>query len=214
MHRVAILFLTTPFLAACAQEGALRMTAHASLGCSSTDYKDSRFSGSTDDGCGYKVVGRVGGGVMQPILDTPEKGEPVGGTRRPVNMLEAEAGYVRHGDMDFNGLWLGTSDRGTVKANGFILGAVYTRQISDRFDLFAGGGAHRWKVKENEVFGGVPESHDASGTSPYLDLGGRFWLNPNMAIRAAWERYFDIGVKDVTGKGDIDNLWLGLDYVF
>ena len=191
-----------------------RMTAHASFGCSSTDYKGGQFQGSTDDGCGYKLIGRIGGGVKQPIIDTPEKGEPIDSEGRPDNLLEAELGYVRHGNMDFNGLWLGTPDTGTIKADGFLLGLVYTRRLNDRFDLFASGGAHRWKVKENEVFGGMPESRSASGTSPYLGLGGRYWIRSNIAIRGSWERFVNVGDQGKTGEGDIDNLWLGIDYLF
>ena len=214
MQRIIILLLVTTFLTACAQTQSMRMSANASFGCSDTDYKDSRFIGSTDDGCGYKVVGRVGGGVMQPILDIPEKGEPLGSEGRPVNTLEAEAGYVKHGDMDFNGLWLGTPDTGTVEADGYILGLVYTRRITNALDLFAGGGAHWWDAEEREIFGGTPEYHDASGTSPYYGLGGRYWFHPSAAIRASWERYTDVGKTDVTGRGDIDNWWLGMDYRF
>jgi hypothetical protein len=190
------------------------MTASASFGCSNTDYKGESFTGSTDDGCGYKLVGRVGGGVMQPILDKPEKGEPVGSEGRPVNTIEVEAGYVKHGDLDFNGLWLGTPDTGTVEADGFLLGIIYTRRITSAFDLFAGGGAHWWDVEESEVFGGTPEQHDASGTSPYFELGGRYWLGPNAAIRASWERFTDVGKINETGEGDIDSWWLGIDYRF
>lgn len=216
MIRPTLLLVPVFILSACAsQPGAQKaaMTAHASFGCSNTDYKGSEFSGSTDDGCGYKLVGRIGGGVMQPLAP-PEKGEPVGNASRLDNMLEAEVGFVQHGTMDFNGLWLGTPNSGEVKAQGAILGAVYTRRINDRFDLFANGGAHWWKVKENEVFGGVPDHVEASGTSPYFGLGGRYWLNRNLAVRASWERYFDVGDTNVTGNGDIDNLWLGLDFTF
>ena len=216
MTRAPLLLVPVFVLSACAsQPGAqqAKMTAHASFGCSSTDYKGSEFSGSTDDGCGFKVVGRVGGGVMQPMAP-PEKGEPVGTAPRPDNMLEAEVGFVQHGTMKFDGLWSGVSDVGKIKADGAILGAVYTRRINDRFDLFANGGAHWWKVKEDEVFGGTPEHWEASGTSPYFGLGGRYWVNRNMAVRASWERFFDVGETGVTGQGDIDNLWLGLDFTF
>ncbi len=213
MKALAVLLLVAPFVVGCTKATSMKMTASASLGSSSTDYKDSRFSGSTDDGFGYKLAVRVGTDVKQ-LVGPPQKGEPVGSESRPDNFLEAEAGYVRHGEMDFDGQWLGTSDVGSIKADGFIFGVVYTRRITDRFDLFANAGAHWWDVKEKEVFGGIPESHDASGTSPYFGIGGRYWLTPSVALRAAWERFADVGKRDVTGNGDIDNYWLGIDYSF
>lgn len=191
-----------------------KMTAHASFGCSGTNYKGNQFSGQTNDACGYKLIGRVGGGILEPIIDTPVKGEPVGNEKRPTNMLEVEAGYVRHGDMEFDGLWLGVPDRGKIKAEGSILGVVYTRRINKQVDLFVNAGAHWWDVEEDEVYDGTPLHSEASGTSPYYGLGGRYWFHPRAAVRVSFERYTDVGEDGVTGEGDIDNVWLGIDYTF
>ena len=217
MFRIISLMLIALFVSACASEGAksMRMTANASFGCSSSNYKDkSVYQGSEDDSCGYKVVGRVGGGVMQPIRDIPEKGEPIDSGGRPVNTLEAEVGFVRFGDMKFDGIWGGFPDTGTIEANGIILGVVYTRRLSDEFDIFVSAGMNKWDVEESEVFNSVPYSSSSSGTSPYYGLGVRYWLHSNIGIRAAWRNYSSVGEKDQTGEGDIRNMSLGVDYLF
>ncbi len=214
MIKVFSMLCIALLVSSCTSTQSMKMTAHASFGCSSTNYKGSLYEGPTDDNCGHKLIGRVGGRVLDPILDTPVKGDPVDSSGRPTNMLEAEVGYVRHGDMKFDGLWDGIPDRGTIKADGYILGVVYTRRVNNRLDLFANAGAHWWDVEENEVYDGTPYRSEASGTSPYYGVGGRYWFHPRAAVRVSLERYADVGEDGVTGEGDIDSVWLGIDYSF
>jgi hypothetical protein len=213
-------FSSVAGIAGCAgQVQQQRMTASASYGCTDTNYKDNRFSGSVNDDCGYQVVGRVDAGkVLTPILDVPKK-EPVTNNgngsdaivQRPVNLFEFEIGYLNFGDTKFEGLFTGVSDAGTIKADGFLFGGVFNRKINNKSDLIFKVGVLHWNVEENEVYGGTPLSNEASGNSPYLGVGGRFWLNKRMAIRGEITRYFDVGKVNVTGEGDIDAIWIGLD---
>ena len=215
MYRIVSLVIIALFISACESGKSMRMTASAGFVCSSTNFKDtSVYQGSADDSCGHKIVGRVGGGVLQPILDKLEKGEPVDSEGRPLNTLEAEIGFVRFGDLEFDGIWGGSPDTGTIKADGLILGVVFTRRLGNEFDIFASAGMNQWDVEENEVFDGVPYSSSASGTSPYYGLGVRYWFNSNIGLRAAWRSYSSVGEKDKTGEGDITNMSLGVDYLF
>lgn len=215
MLKIVALIFSALLVASCSTaQKSMKMTANASFGCSGTNYKGTMYEGPTDDGCGYKLIGRVGTGVLEPIDNTQEKGEPIDSSGRPTNLLELEAGYVRHGDMKFDGLWGGVPDSGKIEADGYIVGVVYTRRVDSRLDLFANVGAHWWDVEENEVYDGIPLRSEASGTSPYYGVGGRYWFHPKAAVRASIERYADVGEDGVTGEGNIDSVWLGVDYSF
>ncbi|MDH3760649.1 MAG: outer membrane beta-barrel protein [Gammaproteobacteria bacterium] len=212
MVRIIALVLTAVMVCACAPGKVLRMTASGKIVCSDNDYKDSDvFDGSTDDDCGFGLIGRIGHGI--PFTETQDADGPVGSTR-PNNTMEFELGYLRQGDTEFDGLYQGTPDEGTIEADGLVLGLVYTRRISDKFDLFANYGIFDWEVEEEEEFGGIPESHDASGSSPYYGFGGRYWFMPKVSLRLGWNRFTDVGKSSETGKGDIDNWSLGVDYLF
>ena len=210
MTRLIVLFITALFFSTGAQSSAW----FASFALESSDsdaLKDERFSGDTTEGTGQSLTVRVIPSFLQPGGSSSSSASA---GRRPEQSFEIEAGHLQQGDLDFDGLFLGTPDTGTIEIDGTFIGLVYNRRFSENVDVFARYGSFSWDVDEEEVFGGIPESSDASGSSSYYGFGARYWVMPQLGVRVGWSRYNDVGETDETGRGDIKNMSIGVDYAF
>lgn len=170
---------------------AMRVHFGANVSSESTNYKSPEdFSGSIDDSVGFSVTAAF------PF-------QPWGA---------AEVGYVSLGDADFDGLFQGTPDTGTIEATGFRFGLIGALPISKRFALLGRVGGFAWEVEESEVFGGVPEPpFSDSGTDAYFGAGAQFGVSKRIDLRAEWIRYLGVGeVSGQTGDGDTDSVSLGV----
>lgn len=111
---------------------------------------------------------------------------------------------------------------GSVSANwkgkAWTLAAVGLLPVTDQFEVFGKLGAHRWDVdvSASAVGGGgaAAGSWSDSGSSWLYGLGASYSFTKNLAVRAEWERYQDVGDEDNTGKSDVDMWSLGIQYKF
>ncbi|NNE45861.1 MAG: outer membrane beta-barrel protein [Rhodothermales bacterium] len=155
--------------------------------------EDTAFEGDVDDG---KLGGLIA--VGYPVLP----------------FADVEVGYLKLGDVDFDGRYtfMGTqsTDVGTISGWGIRAGAVGRLPVPGRFTPLAKLGIVRWKLSEDEVFAGVPESHEASGIDPYFGLGVEVDLPSVLAFRVGWDYYTGIGDEDETGRGSANQVSAGL----
>jgi OOP family OmpA-OmpF porin len=139
--------------------------------------------------------------------------------------LGLEAGYVDLGetslDLDITALVPPSATPVTVNTvaavgvDGFTLNGVLAYPVNEQFDVFAKGGAFFWSADldvEATASGFPPEtfSDDDSGTDFTFGVGGRFYYNEYISLRAEWERYSGITDSD----GDVDLFSGGVEWHF
>ena len=118
--------------------------------------------------------------------------------------LAIDGGYQNFGRFDQTFDDAGTPIDISLKADGFTRGAIGSLAISDRFSLFARGGAFFWD--------GDAEINDVSAASPeetnfYYGAGARLALTEKLSVTADGSRY-DLDGTDSTIYS------IGLDYRF
>ena len=173
------------------KKSALKSYFGVAVSSDSTDYKNPDFfSGDVDDSTGYSIW------AGYPILP----------------YLAAEVGYTKIGDADFDGLWQGFDDQGTIKADGIRVSVLGAIPIGNRFSVFGRVGMYAWNVDESEVFDGVPESYSESGTDLIYGAGFQVMLTEKLLdLRAEWVRSEGVGeFGEGTGSGDTDSFSVGL----
>ena len=128
-----------------------------------------------------------------------------------------EVAFQHFGERDFDGtfLWEGDwyDDEGTISSYAIRATLVGTYPLQRGFSLKARVGPNYWNVQEDEVFAGVPESHDASGVSVDFGLGAGFMVTPNIEVAAIWDFYLGIGDENETGDGNANTFCLGIGYM-
>jgi len=135
--------------------------------------------------------------------------------------LAIEGGYANLGsykyNVDFKSPIAGNAFE-KIKVDGFDISAVGTLPVGQGFALLGKVGAFFSKTKVNATASTAlaSASDDAKATETNLlaGLGVQYSINKNLAIRAEWERFFNVGDNDTTGEGDVDLYSLGLNYRF
>ena len=155
------------------------------LGLAQTDFKDGRFVGNVDE---RDLSWQLDGGIKFG------------------RFAAAEVGYVELGETSFQGLFEGTPEVGTIDTKGYKLAVVGAIPLGQRFSVSAKAGAFRWKVEEDEIFNGIPESHVERGTDWLYGIGGQFNATQLIGVRLDWEHFLNVGNSATTGEGDIDAL--------
>jgi opacity protein-like surface antigen len=100
----------------------------------------------------------------------------------------------------------------------------------DRLDLFAKVGTFRSRLEATASLEGNIEFSGGSGERSratkrteqvgHYGLGMQYWVTPNLAIRAEWERYdsigkaFEVGGSGTTGQADTDAGFVGVSWRF
>ncbi|ANM30396.1 hypothetical protein ABI59_13670 [Acidobacteria bacterium Mor1] len=161
------------------------------------DFKGGQFSGnSSDDGNGFQV------GFVYKFSES----------------WGVEGGYADLGETDFDGTFLfngsPVSDVGNIEATAWEASALYEHDSEGKVAFLARIGAARFDVEENEIFGGVPEFSEASGTSPLIGVGATVDLAGRFGLRFEGRRYFDVGEVGETGEGDLDTFGVALTIGF
>ncbi len=111
-----------------------------------------------------------------------------------------EGGYVDLGK--FGGA------NGSLKSNGIFVDAVGKVPLGDTgFSVLGRLGAYNGKLRSDTL--GVIDSE--RGTNIKVGLGGQYDFNPNMGLRAEWERY---RVDALGVKANTDMYSVGLNYKF
>ena len=200
----AMVGLVLALASGCVSKQQMKMVWSGGVGAGVCNYdpKDrSLFSGTVDDGdtC-LRVIGRVHGDREPPQRIIPEKGEPVIVPNGPFG----ELGYSDLGETGFDGTWMGTSDVGTLEARAWHAAVGYSYPLVRRLGVFGRVGYAFWDVDENEVFGGVPESHSASGQDLLFGGGLNVALMKRLLLELEWSQYSNVGEKGETGEGDVD----------
>jgi hypothetical protein len=109
-----------------------------------------------------------------------------------------------------------TSDGGfTSDISGQSLALVGFLPLTESLELFIKGGNLWWK---NDIqFGSLKDSND--GTEIFYGVGANFYLNPNIAVRAEFERYEvelssnEVGI-DIDTTTDVDVASIGVVFSF
>src|SRR5690606_29553009 len=85
----------------------------------------------------------------------------------------------------------------------------------DRFKLYGKVGYHQieseWKVK---LGGSTVDKGDDDNNVTSFAIGATYALTPQVEVVAEFERYQDVGDKDMTGEADVDFASIGLRYNF
>lgn len=183
-----------------------------------------RWSGWLSLACGLALIFSVGakahelvyvmGGIGQGMYDSSTDDDPrfVGSVDEDVTAsmvgvgvnvnryLSVEAGYVDLDELEYDGLWLGTPDRGTVETDGFeaVVVGKYPIGSTGKINLLGKVGVFFWDSEEKEIFAGVPEptlSEDGSDVMYGLGVQGR--VTDAFDVRLEWNRYTDVADDDI-----------------
>ena len=163
---------------------------------SRTDFKEySQYEGSQDrSDMGWKVYGELDPGVPEKVV--------------------FELGYAQMGDTNFDGLWEGVSDQGTIETDLIEASVGYRHPFTDSFSAGGRFGAAYVDVQEDEIYDGTPESHSAAETVPFGGVVLRYAISDRWGVAAHYDRYFDVGVVGQTGEGDIEVWGVTADFRF
>ncbi len=123
-----------------------------------------------------------------------------------------ELGYADLGKAHGSATVLGVPVRARVDASAWDLVGVASWPI-DQFTLFAKAGLYAGKAKARASAGGASLSETDKGSDFTIGFGGRFDFTRNIGVRIDWQRYTDVGGKDV-GKADVDLMTFGVQYRF
>jgi OOP family OmpA-OmpF porin len=94
-----------------------------------------------------------------------------------------------------------------LKITGFGAAALIGLPVSDQWGLFAKPGMFYWDAKRTTITtagSSLSDSTDKKGTSPTLGLGASYKFTERLSARLEWERFFDVGDKNTTGKSDVN----------
>ena len=108
--------------------------------------------------------------------------------------------------------------RGEVKSRAVFVDAVGILPLTPEFSMFGKVGAAyaRTKATASATFLGARESDSDSDSEyvPKAGFGAEYALTKTVALRAEYERYFDVGDEDKTGESDVDFWSVGLKFGF
>lgn len=193
---VSFIVLAAVLLAGCASAPPATIRAGLAMVMDESNFKDaSLFQGSQDrKNLGWKIFGAYDPGRKERVV--------------------FEGGYQQLGDTDFDGLYQGIEDRGTIETTTIDVSVGYRYPFTEQFSAGGRVGASYVDVEENEDFGGVPYSSSASETIPFGGVVLRYGIGDDWGVSAHWDRYLDVGEEGETGEGDIDVYGISVDFRF
>lgn len=127
-----------------------------------------------------------------------------------------EGAYIDGGEVSQSGTdsFLGTASA-TFEISGINLAVLGIIPVSERFSLQGKAGLFLWDMDvsvTSSVFG--PASLSESGNSPMFGIGGTFNFTKQFGILVEYEKFLDVGEKDITGEADVDLLSASLVFNF
>jgi len=131
--------------------------------------------------------------------------------------IAVEAGYADLGESKASGVLSGVNVNATAEVTAWDVAAVGSFPIID--NLFAYGRAGIYYAETEVRATGTLGSFSATSgdkdtnTGLVLGVGLKYEFLRNFAVRAEYQRYFEVGGGDV-GESDVDVLSLGLLYRF
>ena len=103
-----------------------------------------------------------------------------------------------------------------LKLTGFGASALVGLPVTAQFSVFAKPGVIYWMAKRTDTntAGTATQSTstDKNGTSPSFGVGTSYSFTDRLGARLEWERYFNIGDKNTTGKSDVNTISLSLQF--
>lgn len=157
-------------------------------------------------------------GVSTSITDDNDTSWKVMGGYQFHRNFAVEVGHVDLGDLNFTTTTAEGTVNGDVEICGVYVDAVGIWPASERFSLLGKIGAYRWDMDTYgaALGGGVAfkQNANAIGTSLKLGIGGEYRFRHDLAVRAEYERFNDVGKRNNTGKADVDLWSMGLNYRF
>jgi OOP family OmpA-OmpF porin len=102
-----------------------------------------------------------------------------------------------------------------VEASAIFLDAVGTLPLTNEFSVFGRAGIAFTKVEASVSvpgFGSASVKEDE--TNLKFGLGAQYAFTKNVALRAEWERYMDLGEDATTGESDVDMVGVSLNVKF
>ena len=127
-----------------------------------------------------------------------------------------EFGYVDLGEATINGTdsFLGTT-AASFETDGFNVALTGFLPVSNNIAVTGKFGLFFWNldVGLNTSFLGS-SSLSEDGSDLMYGIGVQFGVTEQIAVRAEWERYNDIGNENTTGESDIDLLAANLVFKF
>lgn len=125
----------------------------------------------------------------------------------------AELGYVDFGKATATGTFGGVPASADIKVKAWEILGVGTFPITGGLSAYGKAGFARWDIDSSATFGGAAGSFSDNGTDFTFGLGVKYDFTPNLAARAEFQRYNNVG-NSTTGESDI-NLWtIGVMYKF
>jgi len=144
--------------------------------------------------------------------------------------LLIEAGYIDLGiaksKSSENGITGGGNELTgslTAQTDGLFLSGLLKKDMSQDLSAFLKSGILYWQVDSeiynNLDFNGIGGNRRGwiesdNGFSPVLGAGVDYDIGNKVKLRTEFERFFNVGTNDTTGKGDIDSLSVGIMYNF
>jgi OOP family OmpA-OmpF porin len=159
---------------------------------------------------------------LDSTLDDSDTGFGLAGGYQLNDHFALEFAYVDLGSIDYRATATATDGVNdadaevglSTSADGPVLSALGILPIGERFSVFGRVGFSLLSAEGKLRVALDGDSQRASQSSQKSDLmfgaGAEFSLARHFAIRLAWDRYLDVGTRDVTGDTDADLFTLGL----
>lgn len=185
---------------------------------------------------GFYVVGSLGqttthidtSAIEDPLAGKPGFSSTTDGTDTGYKLqlgykfnpyLAVEGGYINLGNASYKAKQVGVGQLSlTYRAQGLNAAAVGILPLGERFSLFAKGGLLMAWVDTDETFtkNGLTKTQSFSGSSlgENLGVGMAFDLSKQVALRAEYDWFHNVGDKDKTGRANISMLSAGVVYKF
>lgn len=130
--------------------------------------------------------------------------------------LAIEASYVDLGEVSITSN-VTTPAIGTVDTNWEALSmtaaAVGILPFAYGFELFGKAGIQYWDV-DLSTTPSAANTESETGTDYFYGIGAGYNLTYNIALRAEWERYNNVGDNNTTGEFDVDMWSAGVQFTF
>jgi OOP family OmpA-OmpF porin len=120
-----------------------------------------------------------------------------------------ELGYADLGEITASG----PGGNASAEANAWDLVGVGILPLGNNFSLYGKAGFYRGEVDGQVNTPGFAGGASENNTDLTFGVGARYDVTRNVAVRAEWQRYSDMGGGNV-GESDVDVMSLGLQYQF
>lgn len=120
-----------------------------------------------------------------------------------------ELGYADLGEIRASG----PGGTASAEANAWDLVGLGILPLGNNFSLYGKAGFYRAEVDGQVNTATFTGSADENNTDLTFGVGARYDVTRNVAVRAEWQRYSDMGGGNV-GESDVDVMSLGLQYQF